>query len=54
MTTNPAATMTAHDNPELADCAAALGAYRVISKPFEVESVAALVNEARKDGPDAP
>ena len=39
--------ITAHNSPELAQGAAALGAYRVISKPFEVESLAALVNQAR-------
>lgn len=42
--------MTAHSSPELAQGAAALGAYRVISKPFEVESLAALVNQARVEG----
>lgn len=41
--------ITAHNSPEVADGAAALGAYRVISKPFEVESLAALVNKARTD-----
>jgi DNA-binding NtrC family response regulator len=41
--------ITAHNSPELAQGATALGAYRVISKPFEVESLAALVNEARAD-----
>lgn len=41
--------ITAHNSPELASGAAALGAYRVISKPFEVESLAALVNQARTD-----
>jgi len=41
--------ITAHNSPELAEGAAALGAYRVISKPFEVESLAALVNQARTD-----
>jgi two-component system NtrC family response regulator len=41
--------ITAHNSPELALGAAALGAYRVISKPFEVESLAALVNQARRD-----
>ena len=41
--------ITAHNSPELAQGAAALGAYRVISKPFEVESLAALVNQARAD-----
>src|SRR5687767_10088517 len=39
--------ITAHNSPELAQGAAALGAFRVISKPFEVESLAALVAEAR-------
>ena len=39
--------ITAHNSPELAQGAAALGAFRVISKPFEVESLAALVHEAR-------
>ena len=41
--------ITAHNSPELALGAEALGAYRVISKPFEVESLAALVNQARRD-----
>jgi DNA-binding NtrC family response regulator len=41
--------ITAHDSPELAEGAAELGVYRVISKPFEVESLAALVNQARQD-----
>ena len=41
--------ITAHNSPELAQGAVALGAYRVISKPFEVESLAALVNEAWRD-----
>ena len=41
--------ITAHSSPELAQGAAALGAYRVISKPFEVESLAALVHQARQD-----
>ena len=39
--------ITAHSSPELIQRATALGAYRVISKPFEVENVAALVSEAR-------
>ena len=39
--------ITAHNSPELAQGAAALGAFRVISKPFEVESLASLVSEAR-------
>jgi hypothetical protein len=33
----------------LARGAVALGAYRVINKPFEVESLAALVSQARAD-----
>jgi DNA-binding NtrC family response regulator len=41
--------ITAHNSPELAQGAAALGAYRVISKPFEVDSLAALVNQARRE-----
>lgn len=41
--------ITAHNSPELAQGATALGAYRVITKPFEVESLAALVNQARHD-----
>jgi len=41
--------ITAHNSPELAQGAVALGAYSVISKPFEVESLAALVNQARMD-----
>jgi DNA-binding NtrC family response regulator len=41
--------ITAHNSPELAQGAAALGAYSVISKPFEVESLAELVKQARID-----
>jgi DNA-binding NtrC family response regulator len=41
--------ITAHNSPELTQGATALGAYRVISKPFEVESLAALVNQAREE-----
>ena len=41
--------ITAHNSPELAQGATALGAYRVISKPFEVDSLAALVKQARED-----
>lgn len=40
--------ITAHNSPELAQGATALGAFRVISKPFEVESLAALVELARQ------
>ena len=39
--------ITAHSSPELTQGAAALGAFRVISKPFEVDSLAALVKQAR-------
>jgi DNA-binding NtrC family response regulator len=38
--------MTAHRTPELAEGALDLGAYRVVSKPFEVDELAALVSEA--------
>jgi DNA-binding NtrC family response regulator len=41
--------ITAHNSPELAQGAAALGAYSVINKPFEVESLAELVKQARID-----
>lgn len=41
--------ITAHNSPELAQGAIALGAYRVLSKPFEVDSLAALVKQARED-----
>lgn len=40
--------ITAHNSPELSKGATALGAFRVVSKPFEVESLATLVNEARQ------
>ena len=43
--------MTAHNSPELTQGAEALGAYRVVSKPFEVESLAALVKQAREESP---
>jgi two-component system, response regulator, stage 0 sporulation protein F len=39
--------ITAHSSPELTQGAAALGAFRVISKPFEVDGLAALVKQAR-------
>src|SRR5580765_7114400 len=39
--------VTAHSSPELARGATALGAFRVVNKPFEVESLAALVELAR-------
>jgi DNA-binding NtrC family response regulator len=47
MPASPVILITAHSCPELAQQAAELGAYRVINKPFEVESLARLVNQAR-------
>lgn len=38
--------ITSYNSPELALGAVALGAYRVITKPFEVASIATLVGEA--------
>jgi DNA-binding NtrC family response regulator len=38
--------MTAHGTPEITGDALALGAYRVVAKPFELADVAALVHEA--------
>jgi DNA-binding NtrC family response regulator len=38
--------ITAHNSPELAQGAAALGAYRVVSKPFEMDAIASLVLQA--------
>jgi len=38
--------MTAHGTPEMTRDALALGAYRVVSKPFAVQELAALVSEA--------
>jgi DNA-binding NtrC family response regulator len=38
--------VTAHNNPELTQGATAMGAFRVISKPFELETVTALVDLA--------
>jgi DNA-binding NtrC family response regulator len=43
--------MTAHNSSELTQGAEALGAYRVVSKPFEVESIAALVKQASDESP---
>ena len=45
--------ITAHNSQELSQGAAALGAYRVVNKPFEVESVAALVHQARLAGAES-
>ena len=41
--------ITAHNSPELAQGAAALGAFRVVSKPFEVDSLAELIGQAHAD-----
>jgi DNA-binding NtrC family response regulator len=38
--------MTAHGTPEMTGDALAIGAYRVVSKPFSVQELAALVSEA--------
>jgi hypothetical protein len=46
--------ITAHNSPELTQGATALGAFRVLSKPFEVESVAAVVDLAREDRSGGP
>lgn len=42
--------MTAYSSPELAQGALALGAFRVISKPFEVDNLAALIGQAHAAG----
>jgi two-component system, NtrC family, nitrogen regulation response regulator NtrX len=49
MPTTQVIMITAHNSPDVTDGATALGAYRVVSKPFEVESLAALVKQARED-----
>ena len=41
--------MTAYNSRELASSARALGAYSVVSKPFELDVLAGLVNRARAD-----
>ncbi len=43
--------MTAYGTPEVTRGALDLGAYRVVSKPFEVQDVAALVQEAHDSPP---
>jgi two-component system response regulator AtoC len=45
--------ITAHNSADFAQCARALGAYQIVGKPFEVEGIAALVNEARGIDPDS-
>jgi DNA-binding NtrC family response regulator len=39
--------ITAHGNPDLAAEAASLGAYAMVTKPFELESLAAMVDRAK-------
>ena len=43
--------MTAFGRPEVVQGALDLGAYRVISKPFEMQAIAELVAQAHADGP---
>jgi len=43
----PIILMTAYGSPEITTGALALGAYRVVSKPFEVQDLVTLVQEAR-------
>jgi DNA-binding NtrC family response regulator len=45
--------MTAFGKPEVVRGALDLGAYRVISKPFEMSAIADLVGQAYAAGPDA-
>ena len=42
----PIILMTAYGSPEITGGALALGAYRVVSKPFEVQDLVTLVQEA--------
>jgi two-component system, NtrC family, response regulator AtoC len=42
----PIILMTAYGSPEITAGALALGAYRVVSKPFEVQDLVTLVQEA--------
>jgi DNA-binding NtrC family response regulator len=43
--------MTAYGTPEVTSGAIALGAYRVVRKPFEMRDLAALVSQAHYDRP---
>jgi DNA-binding NtrC family response regulator len=43
----PIILMTAYGSPEITAGALSLGAYRVVSKPFEVQDLVSLVQEAR-------
>jgi DNA-binding NtrC family response regulator len=42
--------MTAYGKPEVVRGALALGAYRVIGKPFEMQAIADLVAQAYVEG----
>jgi DNA-binding NtrC family response regulator len=42
----PVILMTAYGSPEITSGALALGAYRVVNKPFEVQDLVALVQQA--------
>jgi DNA-binding NtrC family response regulator len=42
----PIILMTAYGSPEIATGALALGAYRVVNKPFEVRDLVSLIQEA--------
>ena len=44
--------MTAYGTPEVTRGALDLGAFRVVSKPFEMSDMAALVAQARADRPN--
>jgi two-component system, NtrC family, response regulator AtoC len=43
---SPIILMTAYGSPEITSGALALGAYRVVNKPFEVHDVVTLIQEA--------
>jgi two-component system response regulator AtoC len=43
----PIILMTAYGSPEITAGALALGAYRVVSKPFEIQDLVTLVHQAR-------
>jgi DNA-binding NtrC family response regulator len=47
----PVILMTAYGSPEITTGALALGAYSVVSKPFEVQDVVTLVEQARASIP---
>lgn len=49
----PLILMTAFGSPELVKDATALGAYRVVDKPFEIEDLAHVVSDAADTAPRA-